>query len=225
MTEDFGLMLAFATGIGGAFHCLGMCGGMAAGVFMAFGGKAGILSHLLYHGVRITLYAVLGAAGAFMGSVLVQTGSMGKSQGILFILAGSGLVLFGLNMLRGVLSGWSAAVPPPGVLPVAFHEKMPNPSYIAAGGVFNGMVPCSLVFSVALKATATANPIDAALIMSAFGLGTLPAMILATSAGGLVSSFPQRPARIAAGTLVILFGLWTLYEGIVFYDIMRGLAG
>jgi len=87
------------------------------------------------------------------------------------------------------------------------------------------MVPCSLVFSVALKATATANPIDAALIMSAFGLGTLPAMILATSAGGLVSSFPQRPARIAAGTLVILFGLWTLYEGIVFYDIMRGLAG
>jgi len=28
----------------------------------------------------------------------------------------------------------------------------------------------------------------------------------------------------AAGTLVVLLGAWTLYEGVVFYDVMRGLA-
>lgn len=224
MTGSFGLTLAFFAGIGGAFHCLGMCGPLATGIFIANHREVEMRPHLIYHGVRITVYTILGTTGALIGGVIVQTGSMGKVQGLLFMLAGAGVSMFGINMLFRLFSGQKAPLPwrP---LRVDFHEHLRVRRHIPLiGGILNGMVPCSLVFSVALKAAATADPMDAALIMFAFGLGTLPAMALATAAGTFTGSLRQKTTKVLSGVLVILFGLWTLYEGVVFYDIMRGLA-
>jgi hypothetical protein len=62
--------------------------------------------------------------------------------------------------------------------------------------------------------------------MLAFGLGTVPAMLgVSLLAGALGNRACGRGGRIVAGVAVVALGLWTLYEGIVFYDVMRGLAG
>ena len=91
-------------------------------------------------------------------------------------------------------------------------------------GLLNGFVPCSLVFSVTLKAVASADPVEAGLLMVFFGLGTLPTMLVVTSLGAAIGQKARGFFATLTGLIVILFGVWTLYEGWFFFDIMRGLA-
>lgn len=228
MTTEFGYILAFSTGLFGSFHCLGMCSGIAAGFFVRHGWQHKVLPHLAYHGMRITIYTALGVIGAMLSQVLVQSGIVGKGQGILMIVAGIVVVLFGLGVL-GVLP-WGrqrvSRVESPEVQPLQFRPRGGHPSRITPfiAGVVNGFVPCSLVFSVAVKAVGSADPVHAGLLMISFGLGTLPMNVLVTVSGAIVGSKARGIFARLAGITVTALGLWTIYEGVVFYDIMRGLA-
>jgi len=74
-------------GAAGAGHCLGMCSGLAGGLAAHQGwGKLGPI--LAYHGSRIAIYVALRNPGRHPGRTLVQTGALGKGQGLLMILAG-----------------------------------------------------------------------------------------------------------------------------------------
>lgn len=211
MTDEFGYLLGFLTGVLGAGHCLGMCGGLAAGAALhRDGGRPAAL--LAYHGMRIAAYGVLGALGAALGRVLVQSGALGKFQGQLLILTGLVIVAVGLAY-AGLLPGVAARCP-------RAAPRLAPP----LAGLVNGLVPCSLVFSVAVRATATADPWQAGLLMLAFGLGTLPLMAGVSALGGLTARHAHGSARRLAGGAVVLFGAWTVYEGAVFYQVMSGLA-
>jgi hypothetical protein len=65
-------------------------------------------------------------------------------------------------------------------------------------------------------ALGSGGAVDGALLMLAFGVGTLP-NLLATGllAGQFVRRMQQPRVRAAAGVLLILFGLYTLYRGFV----------
>jgi len=224
--NEFGYALAFVTGLLGAGHCLGMCSGLAGGVAVHQGwwGRPGPL--LAYHATRIGTYVVLGAAGAGLGRVLVQSGWLGKSQGLLMITAGLVIIALGLGVAGGLPRLAGAGRRPERGTPTAVKllpawrvRLLP-----VAGGLVNGMVPCSLVFSVAVKATATADPLRAGLLMACFGLGTLPAMAAVTAFGGWTGFRARGVARRLAGVIVVAVGAWTVYEGVVFYQVMRGLA-
>lgn len=204
--NEAGYLLAFANGLLGALHCLGMCSGMAASC--GVGGPRLLWPVLWYQGARILTYCALGVAGALAGQVLVQTGWVGKLQGVLMMGAG---VLVSLNGL-GLMGGFPRqGVPKWPLLPPLL-------------GVLNGLAPCSLVFTVALAAVATQDPWRAAGLMLLFGLGTVPTMaavsILALRG---VRLCPGPWARVT-GLAVLLLGLWTLWQGWVFFDVMRGLV-
>lgn len=225
MQPEFGLLLAFATGLTGAFHCLGMCGSFAGGYFIGHG--RGLLPQIGYHGARILTYVVLGTTGALIGRVVAQNGIVGKGQGLLMILAGLLILLLGIG-LTGLVPGLMRPRRcPRGGCPVVQFGRQPRVSRLLplVAGLFNGLVPCSLVFSVAIKAAATGEPLQAGLLMLVFGAGTLPAMALATTAGALVGEPGLRRARRLTGVTVMLLGSWTLYQGITFHHIMSGLAG
>jgi sulfite exporter TauE/SafE len=168
---------------------------------------------------------VLGTLGAALGRTLVQTGALGKVQGLLMILAG--LVIAGLGLgLTGLLP-WAAPRRCGGAQSVPVPERAaPWRAQLAplVAGLSNGLVPCSLVFSVATRATATADPLQAAGLMLSFGLGTLPMMGAVSALGGLSGHLARGLAQRLAGAVVILLGAWTLYEGLVFYRVMSGLA-
>jgi sulfite exporter TauE/SafE len=222
--SEFGLLLAFTTGLAGAPHCLGMCSGLAGGLFLHQGLARGGLPAALYHGARVLTYVVLGTGGALLGQVIVQVGGFGKAQGLLMIAAGLAIVALGLGLL-GVLRAAAPArcgraVPAPGE-----EVRPPRLARVVLAGLGNGLVPCSLVFSVAIKAAATASPAQAAALMLAFGLGTVPTMLGVSLLAGALGNRACGRGRILAGIAVLALGLWTLYEGIVFYDVMRGLAG
>jgi sulfite exporter TauE/SafE len=223
VSGEFGYLLAFTTGLFGAPHCLGMCSGLAGGVFM----HQGLLRHglpaVLYHAARVATYVVLGVAGALLGRVIVQSGAFGKAQGLLMIGAGVVILILGLGLL-GVLPFARPArcrlVGPADTLAMPRHPLLAP----ALAGLGNGLVPCSLVFSVAIRAGATADPLEAGALMLAFGLGTVPAMLGVSLLGGALGGAARGVYLKAAGVLVALLGAWTLYEGVVFYDVMRGLA-
>lgn len=223
MNAEFGYLLAFSAGVFGAFHCLGMCGGIAGGFFVYHGWKRKVMPQLAYHGTRIAIYALLGISGAVMNRVLAQSGVVGKGQGIMMIVAGVVIILLGLGV-AGLYSRGAG---------VGAHKEFPISFASGTGrgmitpviaGMFNGLVPCSLVFSVAVKAVATADPLTAGLYMLAFGLGTLPTMAAVTTLGAVVGSKARGNYRKLAGVAVVALGVWTVYEGVVFYDIMKGLA-
>ncbi len=227
MSEGLTLTLAFATGLFGALHCLGMCSGIAGGLFVRYRFGSRVLPVLQFHAARILVYSLLGVAGAAIGRVLVQTGIVGKTQGVLMMAAGVVIVAIGLDLLG--LFGRRRQGPSPthtdGTGVVLSDGAPPaRPWLPALAGAFNGFVPCSLVFSVAVKAAATADPLRAAGLMTAFGLGTLPTMGLVSLTGMMIGAKARGLfARLAAAAVVVL-GLWTLYEGAVFFDIMRGLG-
>lgn len=221
MNAELTLAMAFVTGLLGGLHCLGMCGGLAGGFFLQYQAQPRLAFQIHYHASRILTYTLLGMAGAWAGRSLAQTGLTGKVQGILMIGAGLLIMILGLRML---LARQASQIPTQGLeVHLETRRRTPRPWPLLLG-TLNGLVPCGLIFSIALKAAATSDPGRAGLIMLAFGLGTLPMMVAVTGLGAFIGARVRELAARIAGGLVASLGLWTSYEGYLFFDIMRGLA-
>ena len=228
MTAELPLALAFVSGVLGAPHCLGMCSALAGGYFMRPG--HGISAVMLYHATRILTYSVLGMIGALSGRVLLQQGVFGKGQGLLMISVGLIIVVLGLTRCwprsgpgapRDGSSEWASRCQR---WTVPIDRTTPKPWQAASAGAINGLVPCSLTASIAIMAAATADPWQGSLLMVAFGLGTLPTMATVSVAGTCIGRRAKGPAAALAGSTLIALGLWTLYQGWVFFDVIRGLS-
>ncbi|MGV6816843.1 MAG: sulfite exporter TauE/SafE family protein [Thiotrichales bacterium] len=220
------LTLAFFAGLSGYLHCVSMCGGLASGCFAMLPGHQRLTGVVLYHGMRIFSYALLGMAGALLTHVVAQSGITGKIQGILQISAGLALITLGiLQIWRGNRKRFP--VSKQAAQPITFQVNPDRGKNFfwtpAAAGFTNGLIPCALVFSIAIKASQT-SILDAALLMIVFGLGTLPALLSLSAFGLWIRSWRAAFGGWLAGVIVIVFGIWTAYEGIRFFQIIRGLS-
>ena len=203
---------AFALGLAGAGHCLGMCGGIAAALNL--GGQAGPGTTLAYHGGRILSYTLLGAAlGAAAGAIEIS----GWLTGLRY-LAGALLIAMGLYVAdwwRGML--WLESLGARLWKPVQrFSSRwlpIRHPRDGLLLGLCWGLMPCGLIYSSLAWATTAADAGRSALLMFCFGLGTLPAM-LATSLGasGVQAFLRKRGLKLVIGVLLIVAGAWTLYQ-------------
>lgn len=225
MNQEFGYLLAFSTGLLGAFHCLGMCSGINGGFFAGYNQLPKAFPILGFHAARIAVYSILGIIGSLLGQTIVQVGIFGKFQGILMIISGVLVILIGLYLL-GIFGKRQQMQAQPNQQEIKFIDPTSIKFKLepVVAGIFNGLVPCSLVFSVAIKASGTADPLQAGLLMLAFGLGTLPTMAMVSVSGAIIGAQTYKFVQKLAALSVILLGIWTLYEGWVFFDIMRGLS-
>jgi sulfite exporter TauE/SafE len=216
MTESLPLLgAAFVTGLLGSAHCFGMCGGIS-GLFAVNASAASLRRDLpmaiTYNVGRVLSYIVLGAAVALLGQSLVDaiprlTAPVRLLSGLLIVLVGLQLA-FNWRALAPIekagASLWRRIAPAAkGLLPVTSAPK-------AFGlGLLWGWLPCGLVYSVLLLAATTANAVTGGLVMLAFGLGTMPAMIATGLSASKLSATMSRHRR-GAGLLIILIGLATL---------------
>jgi uncharacterized protein len=78
-------------------------------------------------------------------------------------------------------------------------------------GLAWGWLPCGLSYSMLLLAATTASATAGALVMAAFGVGTLPAMVTAPIALECAARALATRAslRKVAGVLLVAFGAWT----------------
>jgi sulfite exporter TauE/SafE len=224
VSGESGVVFAFITGMLGAVHCLGMCNGVNGGFFAGLGRLPRSVDLAAFHGMRIAVYTVLGTSGAALGRIVVQSGIVGKAQGLMMMLVGLLIVLMGLALMaRAVRQARSQPFP----VAVPFLPRIadrPKHLHPLLAGLFNGLVPCSLVSLVAIKAAATSDPAQAGLMMLAFGIGTLPSMVAMSLFGGFIGHRARGIATYLVAIAIVATGLWTLYQGFVVYDILRGLA-
>jgi len=210
--SDPSLAGAFALGLAGAGHCLGMCGGIAAALNL--GGQRSIAVSLSYHGGRIASYTLLGGLlGLAAGSIDIAAWTIGLRYLAGLLLIGMGLYI--ANWWRGmaVLERVGSKLWQPvqrissQLLPVKHWPQG------FALGLCWGLMPCGLIYSSLAWAATAQNFVQSATIMFLFGLGTLPAM-LATSLGAdrLQAFLRQRGLKILIAVLLILSGMWTLYQ-------------
>lgn len=219
MNAEGGLLAALLAGLLGSTHCLAMCGGIAGwlGLNTAATGTAGRSGFALaYNGGRMTGYILLGAVAGFIGATsgllfgIRQWGPVLRLVfGLVIVLIGLQLA-FGWNPLRRLEAwgarGWRHLAPLTGrLLPAttALHA--------VALGMLWGWIPCGLVYTVLLAAAVSGGAAEGALVMAAFGFGTLPSMLLATGGAVRLAALTRRAnLRRAAGVLVVLAGLWTM---------------
>lgn len=222
---EFSLIAVFLVGLLGGIHCLGMCGSIV-GVFTAQVPKdtARWPFHLAYSSGRIASYALAGALAGAVGQAGLLMRDEVPVQHLLFTLSSLMLIVLGLY-LAGVwgavrqlerLGGglWQKLQPyTTRLLPV---NTVPR----ALGlGALWGWLPCGLVYSVLLTALASGSAARGALIMLAFGLGTLPNLLAIGLFWESVKGWVQSPRmRLTAGLLVALFGVYGLTKvGYTFY--------
>ena len=78
-------------------------------------------------------------------------------------------------------------------------------------GILLGFLPCGLVMAALLAVGASPSPLNAAIAMAAFGIGTMPALILVAFGGVTVKhAFPKFSFYFKRGAL-ITSGLWLFF--------------
>jgi uncharacterized protein len=219
------LSLIFLAGMIGSFHCIGMCGGFACALGPSPSGRiATLFRHLAYNGARATTYVFLGAIAGSAGAGLTALGDADVAiiwQRMLAVAAGLAMVLLATQLLApgargGVLLPGFAAGTYVGGLQALLRSS--GPGAPLALGVFNGFLPCPLVYAFLALALASGSTGSGALIMAAFGLGTFPAMLLTGAVGHWVRQAWRRDGVRIAGVLILVLGLITLARGLLPLD-------
>lgn len=204
-------LAAAGMGLMGAGHCMSMCGGIVAAVSMRSDGGASRQSlQLGYNLGRISTYALLGGLVAAFAAAVPSAGLP-----VARTFAGVLLVLVGLHFLgssRGIVALelvgqvlWRKLRPIASALMPVNH---PGKAFLA--GAVWGWLPCGLVYSALVYAASQTSFAAGAGVMLAFGVGTLPALLL----GGMVAEKLQRWFRLKrvrtfVACAYIVFGLWT----------------
>ena len=174
---------AFAAGLLGGVHCAGMCGGVAASLSAASRGPA-LPRQLAFNFGRIASYSAAGAVVGASGGLLIAAGPVLAAQTAMLVAANALMLLLGLYV-----AGWGRAlvrleaagghlwrrIEP---LRRRFFPIDSTPRALAAGAVW-GWVPCGLVYSMLALALASGGAAEGALVMFAFGVGTLPNLLAA----------------------------------------------
>lgn len=218
------LWAALVAGLAGSGHCLAMCGGIAGALAMR-GSVAGAATRagsrlvlaLAYNVSRIASYALAGAIAGFLGRTLLRAVNVAPLSTALRIVAGAvmiaaaGRLLFGWRLLDPLEAAGSRLWRR--LLPRVSGRRRTDGSVggAIALGLAWGWLPCGLTYSMLLLAATTASAATGAMVMAAFGLGTLPAMVTATFAFDRAARALAGKAtlRTAAGSLLLAFGAWT----------------
>lgn len=230
MTE-FSIIAVFFVGLLGGVHCLGMCGSIV-GILTAQLPKDSVRwpFHLAYNGGRLASYTVAGALVGAIGQAGLLLRDDVPVQHLLFALSSLMLIALGLylagiwSLVRRIeqIGGslWRHIQPlTRGLFPIS------TPLRAFLLGTLWGWLPCGLVYSVLVTALASGHAQSGALIMLAFGLGTLPNLLAIGLFWESIKRRAQAPqARMTAGLLVAGFGVYGLIKvGYTFY--IHGWAG
>lgn len=202
---------AFALGLAGSGHCLGMCGGIAAALNL--GGHRSLPVTLSYHTGRILSYTLLGGLlGLAAGSVSIAAWTMTLRYLAGFLLIGMGLYVAGWWTGMQILERGGAKLWHPVQRYSSRWLPIRNPLQGLALGLCWGLMPCGLIYSsLAWSATAQDAQLSASL-MFCFGLGTLPAMLAVSLGADKLQAFLRRRGlKVFIAVMLIASGVWTLY--------------
>lgn len=215
---------ALLVGLLGGVHCLGMCGGIVSALTFSLPAAqraktTNLLPLLLaYNAGRMSGYVFAGALVGGLGAAFLTVSGAQEVRQVLQIFAALFMVALGLY-LAGIWAG-VARVENAGRLVWRYIEPcgrrfMPVDAAWKALplGFVWGWLPCGLVYSVLIWALSAGSALQGGLLLLAFGLGTLPNLLLMGAAAAKLSSLTRNPqVKRAAGLLVVVLGVLLLWQ-------------
>jgi uncharacterized protein len=208
------VIAAFAMGLLGSFHCIGMCGPLALSLPLSnddFWSK--FSGALTYNAGRIVTYSVL---GVLFGTVGQTAGLFGYQQwlsvllGILiifFIILPKKITAFKKNNFLLLFFEKIRAV-----LGQLFFKK--NYASLFSIGLLNGLLPCGLVYMAAAGAVATGSIFNSMIFMAFFGVGTLPVMWSVAFFGNYMSIGTRQKIRRLYPYMMTLMACLLILRGL-----------
>lgn len=218
---DTGYIALFLIGLLGGTHCIAMCGGIVGALTMQMPGQPQRNTwplHLAYNIGRITSYAAAGAVMGAIGSLGLLLNEVLPVQMALYVLANLMLVALGLYLIgmtrslalleRGGQRIWAKIQP----LTRRFLPARTVGQALPLGMLW-GFLPCGMVYSALTTALLAGSASRGAGLMLAFGLGTLPNLLLAGLLLQRLRTLSKaRAVRLASGLLVLGFGVYGLFN-------------
>ena len=214
------IISAWIMGAVGSAHCALMCGGaasLASGGVVQIGKKprVGPLGvSLAYNGGRIASYSVAGIGAGAVGVALDKVPVVFGAEIALRIFAGVLLCAVGLYVSGAWRKGavleriglpiWKRIEPyARRLVPIRSVT-----SALALGALW-GFMPCGLVYAGLGIAVASGSPLLGGITMLAFGLGTLPALLMMGAFGVRLGKLAHHTiVRRVAGVTILLFGIF-----------------
>lgn len=140
----------FLASLIGSAHCAGMCGGIAG---LCSGSNKNLF---FYHTGRLVSYSLFGALAGYLGQILNSSFPLHTIFTLSSVLAICSLVLVGFFSLK------TSALT---------RIRKTNGFSI---GLYSAFLPCGWLYSFILIAFALGSPIQGAICMAVFWLGTVP---------------------------------------------------
>lgn len=208
---------AFLTGLLGGGHCLGMCGGLVTALTLQLRRQT-TLGLWLYNLGRLSSYVLVGALAGTLGAGTAWFHDILPLQRMLAVFSHVLLIILGLyvaQIWQGILvieragsTIWRQIEPlARRLLPVETLGQ----AYVA--GVLWGWLPCGLVYSWVVNALTTGSAVGGASLMLAFGIGTLPNLLVMGHFAQQLRQWQQRPwVRLCSGWGIVAFGFFGLWR-------------
>lgn len=213
----------FLMGLLGGVHCLGMCGGVvglltsALPIELKSNARQVLWYHLNYNIGRILSYILMGALFGLAGGLLSGFLQMSAFDLMLRFFSGVLMILVGLY-----IANWYAGIQILEKLGAKLWAKLQPISrkflpvtrlkHAFLVGLLWGGIPCGLVYGALSFAMLSGSFAQGAFIMLAFGLGTLPSLLLMAGFSSKLSETSKRPiVRKLSGTLIIMLGVVSLW--------------
>ena len=217
------LLTGFTVGFG---HCIGMCGPIVISLSLNMKGKSVLIPHLLYNAGRVITYAVLGGLAGILGSLTLLTSSIVSLQKGVLLFAGVLVLVMGLAMGGWIPFGriFGDADAGGSVLSKWFQRLSAanSPIVYFPLGLLLGLLPCGPVYTALIAAARAGMNAQAALqgffsgalLMFAFGIGTVPALLLVGKLTGFGWLKSRHLIYKISSVLMVLVGVYFIIQGI-----------
>lgn len=217
------------TGLGvGLGHCLGMCGPIVISLSINIQSGKTTRPLLLYNLGRVTMYTILGGLSGMMGSFTLMTSGAIVFQQIVMIAVGLLIAISGVGMLgwkQGVICDQSDSRFQ-GVFRMLLGRLAKPRSTISyyPVGLILGLLPCGPVYTALIASArigmetkhALSGLFQGALIMLAFGIGTIPALFTIGKLTGTCYIRYKNSFYQLSAIIIIALGIYYVVRGINF---------
>lgn len=217
INDNFIYFTAFLIGIAGSTHCIGMCSSII--IILSINVKdinKKIYFITCYNVGRIFSYSIIGLIGGIFGTTVFNLSNNFILASIIKLFSGTIITLLGLYLLglsnKFLFIEKSLSKIFYNLTPL-YKKIIPIKTYWKALliGLLWGYIPCGLVYSVFIWALSSGNIIKSCLLMTFFGLGTLPSIISIGYSQFFIKKINNyKIIKNIINILIISFGIFTI---------------
>lgn len=202
----------------GSMHCVGMCGPLAlwaSGAAESNRGHSVWFPASLYHLGRLATYAIAGGLAGWIGQLVDWGGDTIGIQVMAARVAGFLMVAIGIGKLWGIWQARRSNELRPSLMgkflvklrPLVFSLPVSGRAFVT--GLLTTLLPCGWLYLFALIASGTGQPLHGAIVMSAFWLGSVPALVSLVAGVRFLTRKSTRWIPSVAALFLILAGFFT----------------